>query len=71
MTERDARDWNRAHPVGTPVSFFRPDGRYLDTHTSSEAWASGLFLYVDIQGYSAPVRVDRLTVRTDGEVYAG
>jgi hypothetical protein len=45
--ERDAarmQVWNRNHPTGTPVRIWpgaRPEGRHIDTETTSLAWMLG------------------------------
>lgn len=63
-----ADQWNRAHPVGTPVRYFpvlpqRPGIEPLDTKTRSEAWTlcSG-HVVVAVEGRSGGVAVDHLEV---------
>lgn len=37
---RLARDWNRAHPSGTPVRVTRTDGTMVESRTVGDAWPS-------------------------------
>ncbi|MCA0268479.1 MAG: hypothetical protein LCH53_04560 [Bacteroidetes bacterium] len=68
--QQRADDWNRDHAPGAPVSFRRVDGLIADTHTTTRAWADGANAFVYVEGYRLPQPLGKLTVRTDGEVYA-
>lgn len=53
--------WNRAHPVGTSVHYWKRAGSFetpIDTITTSEAWVMGghtIMVMVDCQSGAVPV----------------
>lgn len=60
-----AEEWNRTHPVGTPVRYFPVKGslKHTDTKTRSLAWTldSG-HAVVMIEGRAGGVSLDHLVV---------
>jgi hypothetical protein len=54
--ERQAADWNEAHPVGTPVVLTNDYGTLIRTRTRSEAWTLGSSPHAP--GHTAVVKVD-------------
>lgn len=39
--EKQAKEWNDRHPVGTPVAVTQDNGSIVTSKTRSEAWVMG------------------------------
>lgn len=72
--DQQAREWNEANPIGTPVNVRKDDGSVLATRTRSEAWTLGASCHgpghtavVMVEGISGGYLLDRVTRRAEPE----
>lgn len=61
--DKEAADWNAAHPVGTPVTLRKDLGDLVETRTRSVAWRIGDHASVMVEGISGGYLLERVTPR--------
>ena len=67
-TEKQVKDWNEKHPVGSEVMLRLDSGQFMDTKTRTPAWLSpyGAAL-VSVEGKIGGWDIGRVLFREDGK----